>query len=198
MEQVPPSPLLVPFTLIPKAQPEPSESWQKLLSWNNIPNPILSLSSLSPFLWNCGKSKSEPVCPHLWIPKMRSPHSSLSGSGSLSPSGPAVRHCLSCCSVAYSKVRRHSSVSEHSLKSDTIIPQQRCCINHPSWVSLWRGNKRHINGKGNPVKHILLVKNMKIASIEIFLFFFLSWTTIRSFSRSTSGQEIQTFFFFPH
>lgn len=88
MEQVPPSPLLVPFTPIPEAQPEPSESWQKLLPWNNIPNPLLSLSSLSPFLWNCGKSKSEPVYPHLWIPKMRSPHSSLSGSGSLSQSGP--------------------------------------------------------------------------------------------------------------
>lgn len=51
MEQVPPSPPLIPSALIPQVQPEPSESWQMLLPWNNILNPPpLSLSSLSPFL----------------------------------------------------------------------------------------------------------------------------------------------------
>lgn len=98
VEQVPPSPPLIPSTLICTGQPEPSESWQKSCSLgmtSPTPSSSFSLSSLSPFLWNCGKSKSPPVYPHLWIPETRTLSSITVQERLIVTERPRVEHCLS-------------------------------------------------------------------------------------------------------
>lgn len=96
--------------LFHKAQPEPSESWQKLLPWNNIPNHVLSLSSLSSFFYKTVERANRSQSIHIsGFPRRRV----------VIHHCPGVAHChrassgvFSIARWPYSKLHWHSSASE--------------------------------------------------------------------------------------
>lgn len=202
MEQVPPSPPLIPSALIPQVQPEPSESWQLLLPWNNILNPPpLSLSSLSPFLWKLWKARFV-ASSSTSLDSSDEDFSSITVRERLIVTERALGRALSflwLCGLQWITPPLISQRTWHqSLKSDTSTnpSQQRCCINHHSWVSLWRGNKRHINGKGNSVKYILLVEkyeNSPDRNLFFFLFIMNDYQIV--LPRDTKSKHSSAFFF---
>lgn len=134
--------------LFHKAQLEPSESWQKLLPWNNIPNPVLSLSSLSSFSYKTVERANRGQSIHIsgFLRRRVVIHHCP---------GPGVAHCHRASSVVFS-IARWPTVNYNDTHQSANFTSQ---THHPSTTL----NKLSQFLFGEETRQTLMVKEIQLS-----------------------------------